>query len=261
MKKLIAITLCLLVMKAKAQNSITYIANEGILISHEDKKILIDALFDNFYEDYLVPSAKTIQDMNSKADPYGSIDLFLSTHAHRDHFYSKMVCDFLKAHNETYFVSSAQAVDSLGLQSTFPMVEKNVLGYEKKQGWQYLERNGINLNSAYVRHGGRQNYGVDNFIYLIEIGDRKILHIGDSEMDESHFSSLNLAENSVDVLLAPYWFLAYPPGQEIIDKQIKPGKVVGIHYPKVGDPKSLELIRDKYPNAVIFMKSGEKVDL
>lgn len=261
MKRLILITLCLAASPSIAQKSITYIANEGILIQNEEQKILIDALFDDFYQDYLVPSQKTILDMNAKNSPYESIDLFLSTHAHRDHFYFQMVGDFLSQHSETYFISSAQAIDSLRKHQDFSKISNHVLGYAKSKGWKEFERNGITADAVFVRHGGRQNYGVHNFIYLVDIGGQNILHIGDSEMDENHFANLGLPEKSVDVALVPYWFMAYPPGQQIIEKYIKPDKLIGIHYPRVGDPKSLQMIREKFPNAVIFMKSGEKVDL
>ncbi|WP_422361929.1 MBL fold metallo-hydrolase [Reichenbachiella sp.] len=246
---------------ASAQHSISYIANEGIFIQSENKSILIDAIFDNYYETYASPSEQTIQYLNAKEHPYQIVDLLLVTHAHLDHFNPEMVSKFLKSHRETELVCPKQAVDSIvKTQENMELLIPRLNGVEPKAEWNALFLKGVSVHTAYVRHGGKQNYDVDNQIYLINVDGKKILHLGDAEMDPAHFAQLHLSKPPIDVALIPYWFLAYPPGIDIVKNQIKPNKLVAIHYPKVGDPKTLEKIRDNFPNAVVFMKEGEMVN-
>src|SRR5512147_2776523 len=56
-------------------NSITYVANSGFLIWAGEKKVLVDALFDN---DHGHPGAPTLV-RDGKA-PFDDIDLVLATH-------------------------------------------------------------------------------------------------------------------------------------------------------------------------------------
>ncbi|WP_420579657.1 MBL fold metallo-hydrolase [Reichenbachiella sp.] len=244
-----------------SQHAISYIANEGIYIQAENKKILIDAIFDNYYESYAAPSEKTIQQLNDKQDPFQNVDLLLVTHAHLDHFNAEMVSRFLKSHRETELIGPKQAIDSIvKIRKDMEVLAPRLNGVESKTEWDALFLKGVSVHTAYVRHGGKQNYDIDNQIYLIHVEGKKILHLGDAEMDPSHFSKLHLSKPPIDVALIPYWFLAYPPGIDIVKNQIKPKKLVAIHYPKVGDPKTLLKIRETFPNAVVFMKEGQMID-
>ncbi|SMD37065.1 L-ascorbate metabolism protein UlaG, beta-lactamase superfamily [Reichenbachiella faecimaris] len=246
---------------AFAQHTINYIANEGILIQSTSKSILIDAIFDDYYKDYSSPSEQTIRQLNAKESPFQVVDLLLVTHAHLDHFNPEMVYRFLKSHSETELICPNQAIDSIAKSNrNIETLNPRLNGIISKMGWQSLFLKGVSIQTAYVRHGGQQNYKVDNQIYLIHVDGKKILHLGDSEMDPSHFSQLQMSKPPIDVALIPYWYLAYSPGIDIIKNQIKPNKLIAIHYPKVGDPKSLQKIRENFPNAVVFMEEGESVE-
>ncbi|MEO9966219.1 MAG: MBL fold metallo-hydrolase [Reichenbachiella sp.] len=258
MKKLLFLLIHMISVQLCAQDTIRYIANEGLMIQSGSRRVLIDALFDNYYPTFLSPTLGVVEEIMEKNPPYGEIDLFLSTHAHRDHFYSKMVLDFLKAHEETSFVGTFQAVDSMRmLGSDYDEVSTRLIGYGRVESWQNKKINDLQLRTIYVRHGGRQNYDVDNLVFLIKINGKNIIHLGDAEMDLKHFSGLDIVSENIDVALIPYWFLAYPPGVEIINKYIRPTKIIAIHYPKVGDPKSLKAIRENFPEAVVFTETGE----
>lgn len=260
MNKILLNYLLLFSIQLPAQHSIQYIANEGILVESNGQRLLIDALFDDYYEDYLAPSSQAVEAMTEKVTPYESIDLYLSTHVHRDHFYSEMVVDFMLSHDETSFISTQQATDSMRLQpAKYSQVEARIKGWDKEAGWKEVVKNGISVQSAYVRHGGRRNYGIDNLIFLIELNRKKILHLGDAEMDTTHFGELGLEHQAIDVALIPYWFLAYSPGVEIVKNHIKPQMVIAIHYPKVGDPKSLKLLKQNFPEVIVFSTAGQEV--
>src|SRR5215216_4933342 len=66
---------------------ITYIANEGVLISSGDKQVLIDGLHREYQRDYaFLPAAQREKIENAKA-PFDKIDLILVSHTHLDHFH------------------------------------------------------------------------------------------------------------------------------------------------------------------------------
>ena len=244
-----------------AQSQIQYIANEGILISIDENNILIDAIFDDYYKQFSAPSEKTINNLNSKKTPFENIDLLLITHAHLDHFNASMIGDFVIAHDETRIICTNQALDSLVLnKEVFNQIEPRVKGVNSSKEWQTHSTKNIQVKTTFVRHGGEQNYNVDNHVYLIECEGKTLLHIGDAEMDINHFNHLDLENSNIDVALVPFWFLAFPPGVEILNSKIKPKKIIGIHYPKVGDPKTLQMIKSNFPDATVFQTEGEKIE-
>lgn len=172
-----------------------------------------------------------------------------------------MVTEFLELHAETEMICPQQVVHILASnERSFTRLEPRITNVRAKKEWQSLFLKGVGIQTAYVRHGGETNYAIDNQIYLIKANGKKILHLGDAEMAPFHFLNLHLAQPPVDVALIPYWFLAYPPGIDIIKNQIRPNKLIAIHYPKVGDPKVLRKIRENFPNAVVFMEGGDQIE-
>ena len=102
MKKSVVISLCLVLLihsgDLKSQTiysgtllecSVTYIANSGFLLRSGGKSVLIDALFNNGFGRYAVPSNELKADMINGKPPFEKIDLFLVTHNHGDHFVQK----------------------------------------------------------------------------------------------------------------------------------------------------------------------------
>ena len=87
---------------------ITYIGNEGVLLESNNQKVMIDALFDNYYKDYLNPDPNTLKNMMSGRVPFDNINVLLSTHIHRDHFEVSLTGQFLTAHPEPQYFSSEQ---------------------------------------------------------------------------------------------------------------------------------------------------------
>jgi L-ascorbate metabolism protein UlaG (beta-lactamase superfamily) len=71
-----------------SEATVTYIANCGFLDSCRGKAVLIDAIFNSGYRQYLVPPAALKADMVAGKAPFTRIDALLVTHEHADHFNS-----------------------------------------------------------------------------------------------------------------------------------------------------------------------------
>jgi L-ascorbate metabolism protein UlaG (beta-lactamase superfamily) len=92
--------------------TVTFVANEGVLLSSRSGKVLIDALFRS-YKDFVVPSDSLRQAMEAGRPPFDSVNLALATHWHGDHFEPRPVTAFLRANPGATFLASRQVLDSL----------------------------------------------------------------------------------------------------------------------------------------------------
>lgn len=261
-KLLTLLSLFLAISFSHAQDlKITYIANEGVLLQGSAKKVLIDALFDDFYNDYLSPSAATIGQMMESDSPFDQVDLVLTTHFHRDHFEANLTGNFLKNHQESQLLTSAQVKGELSSKYTdYDKITARVKGHQ--HGVQTLEDNinGLKVYSFFINHaGGQRTENIENMGFIIEIGGKRVLHLGDADMNPERFKEVNLSQYNVDVALVPYWYMSSEAGIDILNNHIKAKQLVGIHYPKAPSAAALEEIKKNYPKATVFQKTLTEV--
>lgn len=242
------------------QLTITYIANEGVLIESAGKKVIIDALFDKFYDDYLHPEEALLEKMIAGEAPYDDVDLMLSTHIHRDHFAPTMTGRFLKGHPETKLISSAQLAKSVADDyAEGNSLDKQMEGIVRDTQIHEREVNGIKVTAFFIYHaGGSRTRSIENMGYLVDINGTKILHLGDSDMNPDRFKALDLKAMDVDIAMVPYWYMADETGVSIVNDHIQPKNLIGIHFPKAGSPMALEEIDKNFPEARVFQKVFEK---
>src|SRR6476659_4355570 len=74
---------------------LTYLANEGVVLSSPHGRVFIDAFFGDGLPDYAVVPPPSRDSLERAAGPYGGPVLLLSTHAHRDHYDSAAVARYL----------------------------------------------------------------------------------------------------------------------------------------------------------------------
>lgn len=65
---------------------ITYIANEGVLISSGDKQVLLDGLHREYGPEYAFLPPAQREKIETAQAPFDEIDLILLSHLHLDHF-------------------------------------------------------------------------------------------------------------------------------------------------------------------------------
>lgn len=244
------------------QVRITYIANEGVLIESGSQKVMIDALFDKYYEDYLHPTEDMLEKMIAGRAPYNDIDLLLSTHIHRDHFAPSVTGRFLKRHPETRLISSEQLAKSVTDDyAGGSAVASQVEGIVRDMRVHSREVNGVKVRAFFIFHAGSTDMRtrqIENMGYLVEVGGKKILHLGDSDMLPDRFRQLDLKSMGVDIALVPYWYMADETGVQIINETIKPKQLLGIHFPRAGSPLALKEIAKNFPDAYVFSKVLEE---
>lgn len=242
------------------QLEITYIANEGVLLEKGDHKVLIDALFDGYFDDYMHPDKTLRSQMTNGQSPYDNVDIVLVTHRHRDHFETQVTGNFLKAHNESSFLSNYQVTDSLRLDyRDYKAISRRIIGLDKTLTILENEVNGIRVTSFFIEHaGGRRDPPAENLCYIVDMKGTKVLHLGDADMDISRFETLGLHKYNIDIALIPYWYMSDRNGREIIGL-MEAENLVGIHYPRAPSPLAYQEIKKNYPKANLFREQFEKL--
>lgn len=262
MKKILLLSLLLNTSLVCAQeHQVTYIANEGIMIEASGKKVLIDALFDAYYDQYLSPDAPTRQAMIEGESPYANIDLALVTHMHRDHFEAKVTEQFLQQQRKSRLLSSEQVKNEIRkVSGSFSTIENRIVSRTRDTYTVESSIKGIKVFSFFINHaGGDRQIGIVNMGFVVEIDGKRVLHLGDSEMDFRRFQEVDLKQYEIDLALVPYWYLSDQQGKRIVNETIAAKKVVGIHFPKAPSKMAISEIADQFPEAHVFQKVGESV--
>jgi L-ascorbate metabolism protein UlaG (beta-lactamase superfamily) len=242
---------------------IQYLANQGVLIKSADAQILIDAAFQKEFE-YLdvLPEAELIKIENAKP-PYGGIDLILATHVHGDHFNASMVGGHLMLNKKTIFLGPNETIVNLEenfeeFQSISSRIKSETPDlYESKT----IALKGVEIKVLRLEHLGTTPWKeAENVAYLITLGDKKILHVGDAKLDVKNLEKFNLAEEDIDVAILPFWQLGPAEQKNIIDNYISPKQILAAHIPPSGQANAQENIDDLgYENVVVLIEQFKTI--
>jgi L-ascorbate metabolism protein UlaG (beta-lactamase superfamily) len=239
--------------------SITFLANEGVLLSSGDKQVLIDALFQKYGTGYAVPADSTRAALEGAKPPFDSVELILVTHRHGDHFHPASVVSHLLANPRATLLTSAQVIDSLRgrLPADNQLTPRLLARTTTPKARRREVVNGITVELLGLPHGGWRHRHVEHLGYIVELGGRRVLHVGDTDISEASFAPFRLDTARIDVALLPTWMVMSKEGQRAIERWIRPKQVVAIH---VGDHEidsALRAVSAAMPGAITFARSLE----
>jgi L-ascorbate metabolism protein UlaG (beta-lactamase superfamily) len=239
---------------------VRYIANEGVLLTAGDKRVLIDGLHRRYGPEYSYLPDTEREKIESARPPFDAIDLVLVSHRHGDHFHPESVGLYLKNSPKTLFASSQQVVDEMAASFTgYEMFKNRVtpIRFVLKDR-RPMKLAGIEVEFLGVGHGSGRHSTIQNLGHVITLGGKKILHIGDADTSDEIFDALDLELKGIDIALLPSWFLTGESGKKIVERHIKPKHIIAVH---VG-PNDAEQIRadakKNFPNADIFSTMLER---
>jgi L-ascorbate metabolism protein UlaG (beta-lactamase superfamily) len=236
--------------------TITYIGNEGALISSGDKQVLIDGLHREYKPAYDFPPPALLASLESAKPPYNEVDLVLVSHMHLDHFHPESVGRHLFNNPKAVLVSSQQVVDSVAKEfDGFKEIEARVKRAtpEWKNSITFNE-SGIKLRVLGLRHSGERFVGIQNLGHLIEINGVKLLHIGDADISIENFSSFRLDQEGIDIAFIPFWYLSSDSGRSLVRDHIKPKQVIAVHVSPADASDVTEQIKKLFPDAITFTR-------
>jgi L-ascorbate metabolism protein UlaG (beta-lactamase superfamily) len=241
---------------------VTFVANEGVMITTGSNKILIDALFDNPNPAYAAPPKEMLEGMEAGSPPFDDVDLVLVTHNHPDHFSPSFAARFMENNPNAVLVAATDAVSALKDNSKeWDRVQNRVFSFDLKPG-ETAEKlvNGIAVKLFRTLHSGNQE-SPHNLMYLIKMDGRTIFHEGDSDGNPETFKDTGLDEEEIELALVHFWFPLHANGERIIMDVLKPDHVWLIHLPKnwmADGPGKIDAVKSKYKDLFLFVESGEK---
>jgi L-ascorbate metabolism protein UlaG (beta-lactamase superfamily) len=206
--------------------TVEYLANEGVLISHGETQILVDALFGDGLPEY--PTAPTaVRDSLERAlGRFGVIDIVLVSHVHRDHFNAQSLARHLRANPGARVAGSTQVRDSLRLLASWSDSGRTT-AIRPDPSRPYTFRIGdLTLEAHGIPHPPSRNEPVEHLVWVISIGGVRVMHAGDSSPTMAELEAA--AGTGVDLFLAPSWILGGARGAERI-AATRASQVAAIH--------------------------------
>jgi len=249
--------------------TITYVANEGFLITAGGRAVLVDALFRPSPGGFGArPGDALIAQMTQGAPPFARIDALLVSHDHQDHFDPALVQAFLARHPETTLLSTG-AICATVAAAGGPAARMRRIRIDL--GASAVESvAGMSVKAARVRHGGEPSFPLnflpascagtttENLAWLVTIDGRKFLHVGDAwtEGKVKTYRKLGLPAERIDVLFLSYFDFSGATAA-FVKNELKPRYIIAMHVPTRGGERDLATFRKTYPNAIVFTKPLE----
>ncbi len=282
MKKL-AITICLLVYSfslcfsqvTKHNLKITYISNEGFLLTSTNHKILIDGLYSEGYGIFSVPPKEVTDKIMNAEAPFDNIEMLMLTHYHKDHCDPVLNNQYLSKYKNVRFVTTKQSV---------VFIDGNCFGFiGKKKQFDIITRalnqsvskivDNVPINAFGLKHLSFYNKDSVNLeetifkvSFLFEIDGIKIFHSGDTEMDAfQDYLKEHEWTDSVDVaFLYKGLFKSGEKGLDYILNLLHPKYIVIMHV-QLNEAGAwvdkVDKLKTRFPNIIYFRNPMDSITI
>ena len=243
---------------------VTFVANEGFLISAGARSILIDALFGGAGYPGM-PTGDVLESLRTARSPFDRVDLALTTHVHSDHFSASVAGDFLARNPRALLAGPRDVHVQLALYAPeLPDIEARIVGCQPEWGRTVdLTFRGVRIKILGLRHADEVNFETPHQAYLVELEGYRILHLGDALPTAENFEPFAWLEKTpLEVVLMPEWFLRDPDGKALVERFFKARRFVLIHLGPGVEDRVLDLARQRIPPAaetMVFRRSLEKM--
>lgn len=236
------------------QASVTYVANEAILIVNGDKKVLFDPFFHQAFGTYQLVPKQTKEAIFAGKAPFDNLTAIVISHAHGDHFAAAEVLKYLQRYTDTFLVAPQQAIDELSQLPKGDTVKKQLVNVklEFNHPPKKLKVAGLVIDAVRIPHAGWPGRAeIENIVFRVTLPDSvsplTIMHMGDADPDDAHYLPYKAHWQSVqtDTAFPPYWFYFSAEGKDILSEIINAKHSIGIHVPVV-TPKQLKNGGDQY---------------
>lgn len=263
----------------------TYIANAGVMLKLDGKKILIDPLTTPGNVLYLDTEQGAREALLANAAPYDHVDVVLVTHHHRDHFHAEGILALLEAQPGAHLVSSPEVIQRLELaaESTLSgeVFESGASTDLESDRWTAVNLDlyshteitcsGVTLQIFRTLHDGEDYADVTNLMFVIKSHSMVVAQLGDSAPADINFEGiLSKIGSPLDLVIANFPYIAIPTARKLVESHLAPASLAVIHFP---DPtgeaarwtevakKSFARVKENYLPTVLLETLGEIVNL
>lgn len=242
---------------ARAVVTVTYIANEGVLLSDGTHNVIIDGLFEHYGEPFPMPPDSTQVALQSARGPFANVNLLLVTHQHGDHFHPRPLLQHLRANPGAALLTSRQVVDSLRSLRNGNELNSQIHPRAIAAGSIHsTTMNGVAVHLIGVPHVGLEiTRDVEHVVYLVELGGKRFLHTGDADFSDASWRSLALDTARIDVAFIPQWVLRDAEGRQVVKERIAPTHIVAFHVSVGEEATTQRSIVNAIPGATVMLQS------
>jgi len=215
-----------------------YLGNEGVMIVHEDTKILFDAFYANSYGQYALVPDEIAGAMMTATPPYDGIDAIFVSHVHGDHFTAAPAITYLRAHETVHLYGSQQVYDAIlaaGVAADEPLMAR-VHGFDldPEDEAKSFKVGALSVDVVAIPHAGNRPT-IQNFAWRVTLDDEvTVMHLGDADPEPADFTrhQAHFDAKKTHTAFPPDWFIGLERGEMILKEIIGANQVVGIHVPK-----------------------------
>ncbi|MEQ8314961.1 MAG: MBL fold metallo-hydrolase [Gammaproteobacteria bacterium] len=265
MKNILLIMLACMATSISTAQEAFYMANEGIMVTDGDTKILFDPLYPESYGQYLLVPEQMREALFAGEAPFEDVDAIFVSHFHGDHFSAEDVLALMQAQQGIALYAPQQAVIGMrsiagaDAQTVFDRVHAVSLEYGDEPVAMTMDE--LLVEAVRIPHSGwpTGRVNVENIVWRVTLNDNStVVHMGDADPNDEHFALDPEYWNRVapDMAFPPYWFFASPQGQAILENRVGARRNVGIHVPEQipGDPMARPR---ELRSADLFTRPGE----
>jgi L-ascorbate metabolism protein UlaG (beta-lactamase superfamily) len=235
-----------------------HVANAGVLVTIDGRKILIDAPIRDGIPPYQTSSPEQRTLLEHARAPYDGIAAILITHWHEDHFNAEAVAAHLSQSPKTRLISSAEIVQR---------VHKAAPGVPASQLVAVTPDLGTSIATALddrvrihvlrIRHNDARRMPEQHVGFLVQ-GTRTILHVGDADPAAANFAVLKELPK-IDLALLPFWYVSDATNRAFVASSIAPRQIVGMHVPPEEAAKVERGLREANANVILLTRPGAPV--
>ena len=235
-----------------------YIANEAVMITQGETKILFDPLPLTGFGTYPDVPEKDKAAMMAGTAPYDGVDAVFISHAHRDHFSAETMNEYMVQRTDVRLIAPLQAIAMMmaapGWDDDFKIriapIKLNFGAAPVR-----FHTDDLEIEAVRIPHSGWPGRAdIENIVYRITLNDLvTIAHMGDADINPDHYKPYEKSywsRRATDLAMPPYWIYLDPDGDEVL-KIMNVNDSVGIHVP-IHVPADL-----KASGADFFSVSGE----
>lgn len=239
---------------------ITYIANEGFMISCADEKVMIDALTRNPWG-YASTPDPVFELMCGSEPPFDGLDIAIASHAHLDHNHPEMTFELLEKAPGIVFVSLQQSVDDLmqAAGESYAGIEDRVRNVNPDWGTTVpLTAQGIDMEFFAINHAGPDQL-ILTLATVVDIGGMRVVHLADNAPFSSaeYYRAAALHEKGVDIAFIDPFFLQDSVGTVLLEECIRPEHIILMHLRDNEIDRYKKELESEYPQLIIFTEPME----
>ena len=231
---------------------ITYICNAGFAISIGGKKILVDVLYQRNIH---LCRSDLPELMENNLPPFDNVDLVLVTHNHPDHFNAQIVGQFLLNNPRAVLVAEKSAADMLLNNTATYGSLKDRIHSIKLDGEESADLSIDGIDLEVINAQGE----VPNLGFLIKVGGKTLLHLGDNDFTlqtKTILRSYQLSTQDVDIAFISYNYLITPTYRDVMLDIVGAKTYVPMHYAEEnGSEDVMNSIRIVTPEDFLFEQS------